>query len=51
MGSEPDSQPERVSERAVLDESRRKRAVSGKGGDRLAGGVKQHSPDCQNEAL
>jgi hypothetical protein len=31
MGSEPDGQPERVSERAVLDESRRKMAVSEKG--------------------
>jgi hypothetical protein len=50
-GSEPDGQPERVSERAVLDESRRKRAVTGKGGGRLAGGVEQHSPDSQNEAL
>jgi hypothetical protein len=31
MGSEPDGQPEQVFERAVLDDSRRKRAVSGKG--------------------
>jgi hypothetical protein len=31
MGSEPDGQPEQVPERVVLDKSRRKRAVSGKG--------------------
>jgi hypothetical protein len=51
MGSELDGQPKQVSERAVLDESRQKRAVSGKGGGRLAGGVEQHSPNRQNEAL
>jgi hypothetical protein len=51
MGSEPDGPPERVSERANLDVSRRKRALSGKGGGRLGGSVEQHSSDCQNEAL